>query len=75
MAYEVYRNKHPKLVEFSFGHCWLLMKGFPRWADGWGSMRQSTRPRRRGASSSQASEEAPPESSSVVEGMEDLDSN
>ena len=75
MAYEVYRNKHPKLVEFNFGHCWLLVKEFPCWVDDWGNMRQTTRPRRRGTSSSQASEEASPESSSVVEGMEDLDSN
>ena len=75
MAHEVYRNKHPKLVEISFEHCWLLVKGFLRWTNGWGNMRQSTLLRKRDTSSSQASEEAPLESSSVVEGMENLDSN
>ena len=41
-AYKIYKNKNPKNLEFGFEHYWCLVKGFPRWTEGWGSMWKSS---------------------------------
>ena len=34
-AKELYRVKSAKNTDFLFEHCWLLLKDYPRWTDGW----------------------------------------
>ena len=34
-ANELYRQKNSKKTDFIFEHCWLVLKDWPRWADGW----------------------------------------
>jgi hypothetical protein len=34
LAKEMYQVKSAKGSEFTFFHCWVLVKDFPRWADG-----------------------------------------
>ena len=32
-ALELYKMKHPKSHNFTFLHCWYLLRNVPRWAD------------------------------------------
>jgi hypothetical protein len=38
-AHELYMIKHAKGFDFGFEHCWILLKGHPKWADGWTQVR------------------------------------
>jgi hypothetical protein len=73
MAKELYRTKRPKNVDFQFEHCWLLVKDYPRWADGWSS--SSTPSKRKTTSSEHESNEIGVESESVVEGTTNSEEN
>jgi hypothetical protein len=42
MAKDLYRLKHVKGHDFIFEHCWVLVREFPKWADGWASPRSSS---------------------------------
>jgi hypothetical protein len=42
MAKKLYRTKSTKNIEFMFEYYWLLVKDFPRWADGCNSSKQVT---------------------------------
>jgi hypothetical protein len=33
-ALELYKLKHPKGHNFTFLHCWYLLRNVPKWADG-----------------------------------------
>jgi len=35
MSKELFKMKHLKNFDFNYFHCWLLLRSFPRWADGW----------------------------------------
>jgi hypothetical protein len=67
--------KSAKGCQFTFEHCWVLVKDFPRWADGWGSMKQVIPSKRRASSSTYDSNEAALEGTSAVEGDCELDRN
>jgi hypothetical protein len=73
MAKELYRSKHPKQLEFSFEHCWVLVREFPRWSEGWFPMKPAIPTKRKAASSGHDSHEAAPASSSVQ--VDQMDSN
>jgi hypothetical protein len=73
MAKELYRTKRPKNVDFQFEHCWLLVKDYPRWADGWSS--SSTPSKRKTTSSEHESNEIGVKSESVVEGTTNSEEN
>ena len=55
MAKELYRTKSQKGTEFTFEHCWELVKDFPRWADGVSTSQQSTPSHRLSGSSESGS--------------------
>jgi hypothetical protein len=67
--------KSAKGCQFTFEHCWVLVKDFPRWADGWRTMKQVTLSKRRASSSTYDSNEAALEGTSVVEGDCEVDRN
>jgi hypothetical protein len=73
MAKELYRTKSPKNVVFQFEHCWLLVKDYPRWAEGWSL--SSTPSKRKTTSSEHESNEIGVESESVVEGTTNSEDN
>jgi hypothetical protein len=73
MAKELYRTKSAKNTEFMFEHCWLLVKDFPRWADGCSSSKQVT-PSKRPASSCDCESQVGTPESGVVEGARGMDS-
>jgi hypothetical protein len=77
MARELYQTKSAKHSEFTYEHCWLLVKDFPKWADGWCTNKQATPSKRKATSSDHKSQtEAPtPESGSVLQPVGDMDSN
>jgi hypothetical protein len=68
LAKIMYQIKHSKGCEFMFEHCWILVRDFLRWADGWGSMKQVTPSKRRAPPSSHDCPDSAPESQSAVEG-------
>jgi len=35
LAKELYSSKHLKNLDFTFEHCWVLVRDFPHWVDGW----------------------------------------
>ena len=74
-AHKIFKNKNPKNIEFGFEHCWCLVKGFPRWAEGWGSMQKSSPTPSCPVSSGHVAQDTLPQSSSVAEGMGDCDTN
>jgi hypothetical protein len=37
MAAKIYKQKHAKGAEFGYLHVWLIVKDYPRWAEGWGT--------------------------------------
>jgi hypothetical protein len=52
MAAKIYKKKHPKGAEFGYLHVLLIVKDYPRWAEGWGTsttVAPSRRPRVAGA--------------------------
>jgi hypothetical protein len=75
LAKEMYQVKSAKGSEFTFVHCWVLVKDFPRWADRWGTMKQCTPSKRRASTSMHDSHEGVPEETSAVEGNGELDRN
>jgi hypothetical protein len=75
LAKEMYQVKSAKGSEFTFFHCWVLVKDFPRWADGWGTMKQCTPSKRRASTSIHDSHEGVSEETSVVEGNGSMDKN
>jgi hypothetical protein len=75
MAKELYRSKHPKQLEFSFEHCWVLVREFPRWSEGWFPMKPAIPTKRKAASSSHDSHEATSASSSVHVDQTDSNAN
>jgi hypothetical protein len=72
MSKDLWRTKSQKNTDFMFEHCWLLVKNFPRWADGWSTEKQVTPQKRRGNSSQQESSEAG-ESGSIIEKSLEVD--
>jgi hypothetical protein len=42
MSKELYRTKDQKGMDFEFEQVWLLVKDYPKWVDGWTTMKQST---------------------------------
>jgi hypothetical protein len=73
MAKELYRSKYPKQLEFSFEHCWVLVREFPRWSERWFPMKPTIPTKRKAASSGHDSHRAVPTSSSVQ--VDQMDSN
>jgi hypothetical protein len=57
LAKLMFHVKSAKGSEFTFEHCWVLVKDFPRWADGWRTMKQTTPSKRRASSSAHDSVE------------------
>jgi hypothetical protein len=43
----MFQVKNAKGCQFTFEHCWVLVKDFPRWANGWRIMKQVTPSKRR----------------------------
>ena len=64
-AKDLYRQKDPKKADFAFEHCWNLLKGYPRWADGWCQLPMRKRPAR---SKGEASNQDQEPHTSVLEG-------
>jgi hypothetical protein len=71
----MYQVKSAKGSEFTFFHCWVLVKDFPRWADGWGTMKQCTPSKRRASTSMHDSHEGVSEETSAMERNGELDRN
>lgn len=67
MANELYRTKHAKGCDFTFEHCWVLIKDLPCWAEDWRTVKNVTPSKRKTASSIQGSYEAINESHSIAE--------
>jgi hypothetical protein len=67
MAKQLYRTKSAKNTDFTFEHCWLLVKDYPKWADGW-DIANVTPSKRKARESDQVSKEGTPEFLSVAEG-------
>ena len=63
MSRDLWRTKSAKNTDFMFEHCWLLVKDFPRWADGWSAGKSITPQKRSSGSLSQE----PTESGSIIE--------
>jgi hypothetical protein len=42
LAKDLYRLKHVKGHDFTFEHCWVLVREFPKWVDGWASPHSSS---------------------------------
>jgi hypothetical protein len=81
MVKQLYKTKSAKNMEFTFEHCWLLVKDYPKWADGWSTMKV-TPSKRKAGECAQRSHKGTPELSSVAEGegnvaegVENADSN
>ena len=70
----MFHVKSTKDSEFTFKHCWILVKDFLRWADGCGTMKQTT-PKRRASSLAHDSVEEMQEGTSAIEGNGDLAGN
>jgi hypothetical protein len=75
LAKLMFQVKSTKGSEFTFKHCWVLVKDFLRWANGWGTMKQTTPSKRRASSSAHDSVEETQEGTSAVEGTGDLAGN
>jgi hypothetical protein len=75
LAKIMFRVKSAKGCQFTFEHCWVLVKDFPRWADGWGTMKQVTPSKTRASSSTYDSNEVALEGTSAVEGDCEVDRN
>jgi hypothetical protein len=75
LAKLMFQVKSAKGSEFTFEHCWILVKDFPRWADRWGTMKQTTPSKRRASSSAHDSVEETQEGTSAVEGNGELAGN
>ena len=67
MAKQLYRTKSAKNIEFTFEHCWLLVKDYLKWVDGW-DITNMTFSKRKARESDQVSEEGTLEFLSVAEG-------
>ena len=67
MAKELYRTKSTKNVEFTYEHCWSIVKDYPRWADGVTTTRQITPSKRKSLSSEYKSQAGTMESVGVVD--------
>jgi len=75
MARELYRTKNVKNADFSFEHCWLLVKDFPRWAEGWVIVKTTTPSKRKAISSNRGSHEAGGECESAADGKVGAEGN
>jgi hypothetical protein len=71
----MYQVKDAKGSEFTFFHYWVLVKDFPRRADGWGTMKQCTPSNRRASTLMHDSHEGVSEETSAVEANGELDKN
>jgi hypothetical protein len=72
---DLYRLKHIKGHDFTFEHCWMLVREYPKWVDGWASPRSSssaTPPKRPRVGDPQAAGEAG-DTSNVSEAAEGLE--
>jgi hypothetical protein len=41
-ANELYKVKHAKGCDFTFHHCWVILKDHPKWAEGWTQVKPPT---------------------------------
>ena len=71
----MYQVKDAKDSEFTFFHCWILVKDFPRWADRWRTMKQCTPSKKRASMSMHDFHEGVSEETSTVEKNGELDKN
>jgi hypothetical protein len=67
MAKVLYRTKSTKNVEFTYEHCWSIVKDYPRWADGVTITRQIILSKRKSVSSEHESQAGTTESMGVVD--------
>jgi hypothetical protein len=45
-ANDLYKAKHAKGCDFIFHHCWVILKDYPKWADGWTQVKPPTTKRK-----------------------------
>jgi hypothetical protein len=41
-AHELYKQKNEKGSDFSFEHCWVLLRDHPKWSEGWTQVKPPT---------------------------------
>jgi hypothetical protein len=75
MAKILYRSKSAKNTEFVFQHCWEIVKDFPRWADGWGTMKQTNPSKRKAIVVEESGEGSRGVTVDHVEGSSDVGGN
>ena len=74
MVKQLYRTKGAKNPEFIFEHCWLFVKDYPKWVDGW-DIRKVTPSKRNAREFDQVSYKDTSKFSSTVEDVGNVDSN
>jgi hypothetical protein len=71
-AHELYQIKSSKGAEFTFEHCWEIVRDVPRWADGWSQPKPPT-PKRTEPCESSDQESHREDAGTVTEGAPDMD--